>query len=131
MSPWTQSAIGMSTPRRRASSISACAVNMPSTSLPAAASAALSPRPSAWPKAKLRDWADEQVKTRSPSPERPISVDPRAPKASPKRRSSAKPRAVSAATALAPSPRPAATPQAIASTFLAAPPISTPRTSVE
>jgi len=35
------------------------------------------------------------------------------------------------APALAPSPRPAATPQAMASTFLAAPPISTPRTSVE
>src|SRR6185437_13041745 len=81
---------------------------MPSTSLPAPACVALSPFPSAWPKAKLRDCGEEQVKTRSPSPERPISVDPRAPYASPKRRSSAKPRAISAATALAPKPRPAA-----------------------
>ena len=37
----------------------------------------------------------------------------------------------SAAAALAPSPRPATMPAAIASTFLAAPPISTPRTSLE
>ena len=67
---------------------------MPSTSPPAPASATLSPRPSAWPKAKLRDCGEEQVSTRSPSPERPINVDPRAPNASPKRRSSAKPRAI-------------------------------------
>ena len=40
-------------------------------------------------------------------------------------------RAINAATALAPRPSPAATPQPIASTFFAAPPISTPRTSVE
>ena len=52
------------------------AVKAPSASLPACASATLSPRPSARPKAKLRDWADEQVSTRSPSPERPISVWP-------------------------------------------------------
>ena len=54
-----------------------------------------------------------------------------APNALPKRISSAKPRVVSAAAALAPSPRPATMPAAIASTFLAAPPTSTPRTSVE
>jgi hypothetical protein len=47
-----------------------------------------------------------------------------------KANSSAKPRVVSAAAALAPSPRPDTMPAAIASTFLAAPPISTPRTSV-
>ena len=54
-----------------------------------------------------------------------------APSARPKRTSSAKPRVVSAADALAPSPRPVTMPTAIASTFLAAPPISTPRTSDE
>ena len=48
----------------------------------------------------------------------------------PKRASSAKPRVVSAAVALAPSLRPCTMPAAIASTFFAAPPISTPRTSV-
>ena len=59
-------------------------------------------------------------------PKVPSASNPLAPNASPKRRNSAKPRATSAATALAPSPRPAATPQAMASTFFAAPPISTP-----
>ena len=39
--------------------------------------------------------------------------------------------AQSSAAALAPSPRPATMPAAMASTFLAAPPISTPRTSLE
>ena len=73
----------------------------------------------------------EQVRIRSPSPDRPVIVSARAPNARPKRNSSAKPRVISAAAALAPSPRPATMPAAIASTFLAAPPISTPRTSVE
>src|SRR5208337_4194490 len=127
----TQLAIGMSTPRARANSVKAAAVKAPSTSRLSDASLTLSPRPSATPKEKFRDCADEQVRTRSPSPERPISVTGLAPRASPNRRSSAKPRATSAAPALAPKPRPAATPQAIASTFLAAPPISTPRTSLE
>jgi hypothetical protein len=44
--------------------------------------------------------------------------------------SSAKPRVTSAAVALAPSLRPCEMPAAIARTFFAAPPISTPRTSV-
>ncbi len=83
------------------------------------------------PKEKLRDCALEQVRIRSPRPDRPVSVSGRAPKARPKRNSSAKPRVISAAAALAPSPRPATMPAAMASTFLAAPPISTPRTSVE
>ncbi len=47
-----------------------------------------------------------------------------------KRISSAKLRATRAARALSPRPRPIAAPQAMASTFLAAPPISTPRGSL-
>ena len=66
----------MSTPRSRANSISARAVKTPSASPPARASAALSPCPSAWPKAKLRDCGDEQVKTRSPSPKAPSTSTP-------------------------------------------------------
>ena len=54
-----------------------------------------------------------------------------APRARPKRVISAKPRAISAARAFWPSPAPSTTPQAIASTFLTAPPISAPITSVE
>src|SRR5882672_2739034 len=77
-----------------------------------------------------RDCGLAQVRIRSPRPESPVSVSARAPKALPKRRSSAKPRVVSAAAALGPRSRPATMPAAIASTFLAAPPISTPRTSV-
>ena len=57
-------------------------------------------------------------------------VSLRAPQARPSRTSSLKPRVVSAACAEAPSLRPTTMPAAIASTFLAAPPISTPRTSV-
>ena len=56
-------------------------------------------------------------------------VSLRAPQARPSRTSSLKPRVVSAACAEAPSLRPTAMPAAIASTFFAAPPISTPRTS--
>ena len=48
----------------------------------------------------------------------------------PSRANSLKPRVVSAASADAPSLRPSTIPAAIASTFFAAPPISTPRTSV-
>src|SRR5499427_859208 len=125
----TAAATGMSTPLASAMSVSTAAVNAPSASLsPAAPGRA--PRPSATPSEKLRDCGLEQVRIRSPRPDRPVSVSPRAPYASPNRISSAKPRVVSAAAALAPRPRPVTMPAAIASTFLAAPPISTPRTSV-
>jgi len=53
----------------------------------------------------------------------------RAPQARPSRASSLKPRVVNAANAEAPSLRPSTMPAAIASTFFAAPPISTPRIS--
>ena len=87
------------------------------------------PSPIALPSEKLRLLVDEQVSTRSPRPDRPASVSRRPPIASPKRVISAKPRAISAARAFWPSPRPSATPQAIASTFLTAPPTSAPATS--
>ena len=103
----------------------------PSASLPCMADSGACPRPMARPREKLRDCAEPQVSTRSPSPDRPINVSGCAPQARPKRLSSAKPRATSAAPALAPRPRPAAMPQAMARTFLAAPPISTPVTSQE
>src|ERR1700744_3514871 len=118
---------GISIFREAASSARTGAVNAPSASLPAGGG---SPRPSAMPSAKLRDCGLEQVRIRSPSPESPTMVSARAPSARPKRASSEKPRVVSAACAEAPSFRPTAMPAAIASTFLAAPPISTPSTSV-
>src|SRR5262249_40531385 len=127
----TAAAIGISTLRAPAISTSTEAVNTPSTILPRCASSGERPSPSAIPTEKLRDWRLEQVSIRSPSPERPVGVPGRAPKARPKRTSSAKPRVTSAAAALGPSLRPSTIPAAIASTFLAAPPISTPRTSVE
>src|SRR6266404_240755 len=117
---------GISTSCEAASSTSTGAVNSPSASLPGAGR---SPRPSAMPSAKLRDCGLEQVRIKSPNPDSPISVSPRAPQARPSRASSLKPRVVSAASAEAPSLRPETIPAAIASPFFAAPPISTPRTS--
>src|SRR5436190_9652444 len=118
---------GISTFCEAASSTSTGAVNVPSASLPCGAG---SPRPNAMPSAKLRDCRLEQLRIRSPSPESPARVSVRAPQARPSRASSLKPRVVSAASAEAPSLRPSTIPAAIASTFFAAPPISTPRTSV-
>src|SRR5262249_41290509 len=88
--PAPAAAIGMSTPLASAMSISTAAVNAPSASLsPAAPGRA--PRPSATPSEKLRDCGVEQVRIRSPRPDSPVSVSPRAPYASPNRISSAKP----------------------------------------
>ena len=87
------------------------------------------PCPSPLPSEKLRELVDEQVRTRSPSPESPARVSAFAPRAIPNRVISAKPRLISAARAFCPSPAPSTTPQAIASTFLTAPPISAPTTS--
>src|SRR6266568_424442 len=127
----TAAATGMSIPRAFAISLSTEAVKIPSASLPRRASSSERPSPSAFPSEKFRDCRLEQVRIRSPRPERPVRVSGLAPKALPKRTSSAKPRVVRAAAALGPSRRPSTMPAAIASTFLAAPPISTPRTSVE
>src|SRR6476661_3058266 len=118
---------GISTWCEAASSISTGAVNSPSASLPRGGG---SPRPSAMPSAKLRDCGLEQVRIRSPRPESPAMVSPRAPQARPSRVSSEKPRVVSAPCADAPNFLPTTIPAAMASTFFAAPPISTPRTSV-
>ena len=124
----TAPAIGISTPFFAASSIRTGAVNSPSLSL---LRSGCSPRPSFNPSEKFRDCELAQLKTRSPRPDSPIKVSLRAPQARPNRAISEKPRVVRAAKADAPSCRPATMPAAIASTFFAAPPISTPRTSVE
>ena len=84
------------------------------------------PRPSAIPQLILRELVDEQVRTRSPSPHRPDSVSAFAPMATPSRAISAKPRVISAAWAEAPRSLPSEMPQAMASTFLTAPPTSAP-----
>jgi hypothetical protein len=55
------------------------AVKAPSASLPPMASASGRPAPDARPRAKLRDCGDDAVSTRSPKPDRPISVSGRAP----------------------------------------------------
>jgi hypothetical protein len=129
----TASTSGMAISFRRARSARTGAVNAPSATVarPLRAWAALWPSPSALPSEKLRLDTDEQVRTRSPSPESPESVSACAPSASPNRCISAKPRLISAARAFCPRPSPSTTPQAIASTFLTAPPISAPVTSAE
>src|ERR1700716_2686522 len=118
---------GISTFCEAASSISTGAVNSPSASL---SRGGCSPRPSAMPSAKLRDCGLEQLRIRSPKPESPDMVSLRTPQARPSRINSLKPRVVRAACADAPNFLPTTMPAAIASTFFAAPPISTPRTSV-
>ena len=56
-------------------------------------------------------------------------VSARPPRARASRVISARPRVISAARAFSPSARPSVMPQAMASTFLTAPPISAPATS--
>src|SRR6516225_6054023 len=69
----TAAEIGMSTARSRAISSRTGAVNTPSAS-PAWMESGRSPRPSLMPKVKLRDCGLEQVRRRSPKPDRPIMV---------------------------------------------------------
>ena len=123
--------IGMSTPIASAARFSTGAVDAPSATVrrSASSSAGRAPSPIPLPSEKLRELVEEQVRTRSPSPASPASVSARAPLARPKRVISAKPREISAARAFWPSPRPSTTPQAMASTFLTAPPTSAPATS--
>ena len=66
------------------------------------------------------------VSTKSPMPARPPMVMGWAPLATANRVISTRPRVIRAALALFPKPRPSDMPQAMASTFLRAPPISTP-----
>ncbi len=70
--------------------------------------------------------APVQVRTRSPMPARPPIVSGCAPSATASRVISLRPRVMSAARPLQPKPRPSLMPHAIASTFLSAPPSSTP-----
>src|SRR5581483_180833 len=93
--------------------------------------AVVSPMPRRSPKVRLRDSGEEQVATRSPRPARPISVNGSAPSVIASRAVSARPRVITEAVELSPYPRPTAIPTASATTFLYAPPISHPRTSVE
>ena len=67
-----------------------------------------------------------QVRTKSPMPARPPMVMGCAPLATARRVISTRPRVMRAALALLPNPRPSEMPQAMASTFFNAPPISTP-----
>ncbi|SLJ82521.1 Uncharacterised protein [Mycobacteroides abscessus subsp. abscessus] len=71
-----------------------------------------------------------QVATRSPTPASPASVTGSAPRVTASRMISARPRVMRLAMELSPRPMPAAMPQASAITFLQAPPISQPITSV-
>src|SRR5664280_1286267 len=71
--------IGMSTFFSRAISNSTGAVKAPSANLPCAAPSSFSPLPSAMPKEKLRDCGLEQVKIKSPSPDKPVIVSGLAP----------------------------------------------------
>ena len=71
------------------------------------------------------------VSTRSPKPDKPMKVSGLAPSATPRRVISARPRVIKAARALRPRFMPSTMPVAIASTFLTAPPTSTPIGSVE
>ena len=90
----------------------------------------VAPPPSAAPKVRLRDSGEAQVATKSPMPARPAKVRASAPSAAPNRVISARPRVIRVAKVLSPRPCPAAMPQASAMTFLVAPPISQPTTSV-
>ena len=79
---------------------------------------------------RFLERGEEQVATRSPRPARPAKVRGSAPMAMPRRVISARPRVMRDARVFSPSPLPEAMPQARAMTFLQAPPISAPITSV-
>ena len=82
------------------------------------------------PKAKLRDCGLEQVRIRSPRPERPVMVSSARAAGETKAHQFGEAAGDEGGRADAPSLLPAAMPAAMASTFFTAPPISTPRTSV-
>mmetsp|Transcript_30526 Transcript_30526/g.75882 ORF Transcript_30526/g.75882 Transcript_30526/m.75882 type:complete len:232 (-) Transcript_30526:313-1008(-) len=91
----------------------------------------LSPLPSRTPTVRLRLRFTKHVSMMSPVPDSPDSVSGLAPILPASHRISAHPCATSAAMALLPRLRPSTMPAAMASTFLSAPDISTPTTSVE
>src|SRR5213596_1696745 len=125
-------AIGSSTPCRAPSVTAARAVFTPSATeaRPASASASAVPCASSTPSDRLRDKGPVAVRMRSPIPARPANVAGSAPSATPSRVISASPRVSSAARVLCPNPSPSRMPAARATTFLSAPPSSTPSTSV-
>src|SRR5579875_991020 len=121
-------AIGISMPSFCASATQAADEATPSATerRSARTSASLRPSPSAMPSDRLRDCRLVQVSVRSPSPERPIRVSALPPLATARRTISASPRVISAARALSPNFLPMTMPQAIAITFLTAPPTCAP-----
>ena len=83
------------------------------------------------PSEKLRELVEEQVSTRSPRPHSPASVSRCAPQASAEAAHFGKAAGDQRRAGVLAEARPSTTPQAIASTFLTAPPISAPTTSSE
>ncbi len=123
---------GSATRCLRASTTTAAAVATPSATCvdDARIASSDSPRPRRTPTVRLRDRLTKQVSMMSPTPDRPDSVTGSAPMRSASHRISLHPCATSAAMALLPSSSPSTMPAAMASTFLSAPAISTPMTSV-
>ena len=93
------------------------------------ASSRLKPEPSFSPRRRLREMADIQVNMASPKPARLYTVFGRPPWLTSTESISCKAWVMRAALELAPSPMPSMTPAPMASTFLMAPPYSTPRRS--
>mmetsp|Transcript_36970 Transcript_36970/g.52226 ORF Transcript_36970/g.52226 Transcript_36970/m.52226 type:complete len:238 (-) Transcript_36970:798-1511(-) len=90
----------------------------------------VSPCPSRKPNFRFRDSGPKHVPKVSPTPDNPASVLGFAPKVSPSRLISPQPLVTKPLIAFVPSPRPSHIPAASAMTFLTAPPISTPMTSL-
>mmetsp|Transcript_18161 Transcript_18161/g.45766 ORF Transcript_18161/g.45766 Transcript_18161/m.45766 type:complete len:212 (-) Transcript_18161:521-1156(-) len=94
-------------------------------------SSSFSPLPRRYPSCLLRERGPKQVPKVSPTPESPIRVDRLPPTAFATIVISRHPRVTSADIAFVPRPSPSHMPAAMAMTFLTAPPISTPMTSLD
>mmetsp|Transcript_8945 Transcript_8945/g.16292 ORF Transcript_8945/g.16292 Transcript_8945/m.16292 type:complete len:215 (+) Transcript_8945:144-788(+) len=90
----------------------------------------VSPFPNLYPNRRFRESGPKQVPNVSPTPERPAIVLGLAPRTRPSRRISPHPRVTRPLMALVPRPSPSHMPAARAITFLTAPPISMPMTSL-
>mmetsp|Transcript_11735 Transcript_11735/g.24825 ORF Transcript_11735/g.24825 Transcript_11735/m.24825 type:complete len:237 (+) Transcript_11735:1297-2007(+) len=93
-------------------------------------SAMVSPFPRRYPNCRFLDRGPKQVPKVSPTPDNPAIVLDLAPNAIPNRLISLHPLVTNPLMALVPSPSPSHIPAPRAMTFLTAPPISTPTTSV-
>mmetsp|Transcript_7821 Transcript_7821/g.11174 ORF Transcript_7821/g.11174 Transcript_7821/m.11174 type:complete len:200 (-) Transcript_7821:484-1083(-) len=93
-------------------------------------SSIVSPCPSLYPNLRLRESGPKHVPKVSPTPLKPAIVLGLAPKLIPNRLISAQPLVTNPESALVPRPNPSHIPAANAMTFLTAPPISTPMTSL-